>query len=179
MKLIHRAGAVIMAAAFALVGCSSGSSGYSSSSGSGGYSGSSGSGGYSGSSGSGGYSSSGGSGEWGSTSYQAAEPAQAAPPAPVGWPEGGLGWDQAGSYAGTYQRVCGPLISMRNTYDGAFVNVGRDYPHPGRFTFILWGYELQPLPRGATICASGSIYIYEGTTAQIELGSPAELEIWE
>lgn len=170
MKNVHRAGAVFMAAAFALAGCSSGYSGYSETDD------------YSGPddySDSGGYSSSGGSGGWGSTAYQAAEPAQDARPASVGWPEGGLGWDQAGEYAGTYQRVCGPLTSMRNTYDGAFVNVGRDYPHSGRFTFILWGYELQPLPRGATICASGSIYIYEGTTAQIELGSPAELEIWE
>ena len=161
MKHIHRAGAVFMAAAFALVGCSSG------------YSGSSSSSGYSGSSGS---TSSGG---WGGDSYQEAEPAQVERPAPAGWPERGLGWDQAGNYSGTYQRVCGRLTSMRNTYNGAFVNVGRDYPDPGRFTFVLWGYELQPLPSAATICASGNIYIYEGTTAQMELGSPAELEIWD
>ena len=66
---------------------------------------------------------------------------------------------------------------MRNTVDGAFVNVGLDYPNPARFTFILWGYEAQPLPATAVVCASGTIYIYEGTTAQMELSSPDQLEI--
>ena len=67
---------------------------------------------------------------------------------------------------------------MRKTYDGAFVNVGRDYPDAGRFTFVLWGYELQPLPANATVCAAGNIYMYEGTTTQMEPGSPEQLEIW-
>lgn len=96
-----------------------------------------------------------------------------------GWPDGGLGWDSAPAYAGTYQRVCGPLTSMRNTVDGAFVNVGLDYPDPGRFTFILWGYEAQSLPATAVVCAAGTIYMYEGTTGQMELSSPDQLEIWD
>lgn len=100
-------------------------------------------------------------------------------PATAGWPNGGLGWDAAREQAGTFQRVCGPLTSMRNTYDGAFVNVGLDYPNPGRFTFIIWGVELQPLPSNATVCASGNIYDYQGGTAQMELASAQELEIWQ
>lgn len=95
-----------------------------------------------------------------------------------GWPEGGLGWNEAPAYAGTYQRVCGPLAGMRNTADGTFVNVGLDYPDPGRFTFIFWGYQGQSLPATAVLCASGTIYMYEGTTAQMEVGSPDQLEIW-
>lgn len=74
-----------------------------------------------------------------------------------GWPDGGLGWDSAPGYVGIHKRVGGPLASMRNTADGAFVNVGLDYPNPGRFTFILGGYEAHPLPATAVVCASGTI----------------------
>lgn len=100
-------------------------------------------------------------------------------PAPVDWPNGGLGWDRARDQAGTYQRICGPLASVRNTYDGAFANVGLDYPDTGRFTFIMWGVQVDPIAPGTTVCGSGNIYLYEGGVAQIELGSPSELEIWE
>lgn len=94
------------------------------------------------------------------------------------WPNGGLGWDNAEEHAGTYQRVCGPLASMRNTYDGVFVNLGRDYPSTDRFTFIVWGAQLEPIETDTTICASGNVYLYEGVT-QVELSSPNELEIWK
>ena len=92
-----------------------------------------------------------------------------------GWPEGGIGWDSALDYAGTYQRICGPVKSLRNTYDGAFVNVGQDYPDPGRFTFIMWGVQLDPIASGTTVCAAGNIYLYDGV-AQME---PAQLETWK
>jgi len=94
------------------------------------------------------------------------------------WPEGGLGWDVASDYVGTSQRVCGPLRSLRNTEYGAFLNLGVDYPSPERFTFVVWGFELEPIQDGATVCASGSISLYDGV-AQVELGSPEAIEIWE
>lgn len=94
------------------------------------------------------------------------------------WPEGGLGWNEAEAYAGSYQRVCGPLTSVRETYDGVFVNIGTDYPSPDRFTFIIWGdWYLDPIDADAVICAAGTIYLYEGV-AQAELAEPGELEIW-
>ncbi|MCC3280709.1 hypothetical protein LJ754_16300 [Arthrobacter sp. zg-Y40] len=93
-----------------------------------------------------------------------------------GWPQGGLGWDSARDYAGTYQRICGPVTSVRNTYDGGFVNVGLDYPDTGRFTFIMWGVQLEAIAPGTTVCAAGNIYLYEGGVAQME---PAELETWK
>lgn len=68
-------------------------------------------------------------------------------------------------------------MSLRNTEDGAFLNLGVDYPSSDRFTFIIWGVALEPIEDGATICGSGSIYVYEGV-AQIELSSPDEIEIW-
>lgn len=97
----------------------------------------------------------------------------------AGWPDGGLGWNTARAYAGTNQRVCGPLASVRGTQNGVFVNIGQDYPSTDRFTFVIWGdWWLDPIADNATICGSGNIYIYEGVT-QIELGTPGEIEIWQ
>lgn len=94
------------------------------------------------------------------------------------WPDGGLGWDHASEHVGTVQRVCGPLMSVRNTEDGAFVNVGRDYPSSDRFTFIFWDFYLEPIEGGATVCGSGEIYLYDGVVAQMEMWDPGALEIW-
>lgn len=94
------------------------------------------------------------------------------------WPEGGLGWDRAREYAGTVQRVCGPLMSARGTEHGTFVNVGKDYPSPDRFTFIFWDMYLEPIAPGAIVCGSGEIYLYEGSVAQIEMWDPTGLEVW-
>lgn len=94
------------------------------------------------------------------------------------WPDGGLGWDHAREHAGTVQRVCGPLMSVRDTDDGTFVNVGRDYPSSDRFTFIFWDIYLEPIETGATVCGSGEIYLYDGVVAQMEMRGPGALEIW-
>jgi len=94
------------------------------------------------------------------------------------WPEGGLGWVEAGGHVGTTQRVCGPLMSVRETADGTFVNVGRDYPSADRFTFIFWDIYLQPIESDATICGRGDIYLYDGVT-QMEMYSASALEIWQ
>lgn len=101
----------------------------------------------------------------------------AAPPAAPEWPEGGLGWNAARDRVGTVQRVCGPLMSARETADGTFVNIGRDFPSPERFTFIFWDVYLQPIAPGATICGRGEIYLYNGV-AQMEMFDPRDLEIW-
>ncbi|MEV8134344.1 hypothetical protein [Microbacterium aurantiacum] len=106
------------------------------------------------------------------------EPAAPAAPAAPAWPDGGLGWDEAGAQAGTVQRVCGPLMSVRGTDDGTFVNVGRDYPSADRFTFIFWDIYLDPIEAGATVCGNGEIYLYEGV-AQMEMWDPSALEIWQ
>ena len=94
------------------------------------------------------------------------------------WPEGGIGWDGAAAHAGEVQRVCGPLMSMRETADGTFVNVGEDYPSASRFTFIFWDIYLEPINAGATLCGSGEIYLYDGV-AQMEMYFAGDLEIWQ
>lgn len=99
-------------------------------------------------------------------------------PADSGWPDGGVGWNQAHEHVGTVQRVCGPITSVRQTDDGTFVNVGLDYPSPDRFTFVFWDFYLDPIESDATVCGSGEIYLYDGVVAQMEMGDPGALEIW-
>lgn len=95
------------------------------------------------------------------------------------WPGGpAIGWNEAAAHAGTTQRVCGPLRSVRATPDGTFVNVGKDYPSDDRFTFIFWDVELTSITPGSTICGRGSIYLYDGGVAQMEMRDPAALELW-
>jgi len=99
-------------------------------------------------------------------------------PAADAWPNGGLGWDDARDHVGTVQRVCGPLISARETDDGTFLNLGRDYPSSARFTIIFWDTYLEPITTSATLCGTGEIYLYEGVT-QMEMTNPRDLEIWQ
>ncbi|WP_224781064.1 hypothetical protein [Leucobacter sp. Psy1] len=94
------------------------------------------------------------------------------------WPEGALGWDEASDYVGDIQLVCGPLATVRGDAQGVFVNVGKDYPDPQRFAFVIWGeWWLDPIEAGATVCASGPIHLYNGV-AQMELVHPSELKVW-
>lgn len=93
------------------------------------------------------------------------------------WPEEGLGWDEARERVGTVQRVCGPLMSDRETVDGTFLNVGRDYPSVDRFTFVFWDIHLESIALGTTVCGSGEIYLYEGV-AQMEMQAPDAIELW-
>lgn len=93
------------------------------------------------------------------------------------WPEGGLGWDEAPDHAGTAQRVCGPIMSGRETADGTFVNIGEDYPSPNRFTFVLWDAYIDPIGPGTIVCGSGTIRLYKGV-AQMDIRDPGALELW-
>lgn len=111
------------------------------------------------------------------------EPAPAAPdPLPVAaaaeQPGGGIAWDQAVDHAGTTQRVCGPLAGGGNSEDDVFLNLGRNYPDPGRFQIVVWDIgSLESIDGGVTLCTSGPITLYEGV-AQIELTDPTLIEIY-
>ncbi|TFB51961.1 hypothetical protein [Cryobacterium tagatosivorans] len=101
--------------------------------------------------------------------------------APVGesQPGGGIAWNEAVNYAGTTQRVCGPLAGSGNSKDDVFLNLGRDYPDTGRFQIVLWDVGgVEPIPHGTTLCTTGEITLYEGV-AQIELKSASLVEIYE
>lgn len=94
-------------------------------------------------------------------------------------PGGGIAWDAAISYAGTEQRVCGPLVGDGYSEDDVFLNLGRDYPDPGRFQIVVWDVGgLEPIAYGSTLCTSGVITLYNGV-AQIELEDPSRISIYE
>lgn len=105
--------------------------------------------------------------------------AQATAPEPVEQPGGGIAWDAAVSYAGTEQRVCGPLVGDGYSEDDVFLNLGLDYPDPGRFQIVVWDVGgLEPIAYGSTLCTSGVITLYNGV-AQIELYDPSRISIYE
>ena len=92
---------------------------------------------------------------------------------------GGLSWDAAVGYIGSEQRVCGPLASTRLSEDDVFLNVGRDYPDPARFTIVIWDVGVvEQLPAGTQVCTTGTISSYNGV-AQIELRDVGAVEVWE
>jgi hypothetical protein len=93
-------------------------------------------------------------------------------------PAGGISWREGGDNVGTTQRVCGPLAGIGRSSDDVFLNVGRDYPDPERFTIVLWDVGgVEPLPTGTNLCASGRITLYQGV-AQIELRSIGAVEVY-
>ena len=93
-------------------------------------------------------------------------------------PGGGIPWNEARQHVGTSQRVCGPLSGIGSSDDDVFLNIGRDYPDPMRFTFVLWDVGgVEPKPTGTMLCASGQITSYEGA-AQIELRSISAVQVY-
>lgn len=92
---------------------------------------------------------------------------------------GGLSWDAAASHIGTEQRICGPLVSTRSDNDDVFLNLGRDYPDPARFTIVIWDVGgVEHLPTGTELCATGTVSSYNGVV-QIELRDVEAVEVWE
>lgn len=105
--------------------------------------------------------------------------AEAAAPAPVEQPGGGISWNEAVGYAGTEQRVCGPLAGDGYSEDDVFLNLGLDYPDPERFQIVVWDVGgLEPIAHGSTLCTWGLITLYNGV-AQIELEDPSLISIYE
>ena len=105
--------------------------------------------------------------------------AAAAAPAPVEQPGGGIAWNEAVGYAGTEQRVCGPLAGNGYSDDDLFLNLGLDYPDPQRFQIVVWDVGgLEPIAYGSRLCTSGLITVYNGV-AQIELEDPSLISIYE
>ena len=92
-------------------------------------------------------------------------------------PDGAISWQDARELVGSYQKVCGPFKGMGNSTDDVFINLGRDYPDPDRFTIVLWdvGGVTQNFSGAALLCAEGPITSYEGV-AQIELRDAADIE---
>lgn len=122
----------------------------------------------------------------GGTSSSSSPPAGvAAEQAGVPSCEGAIYWEEASSHVGERATVQGPVVSTHfaSTSNGqpTFLNVGRDYPDPGRFTIVIWGEDRASFPappedlyNAATICVTGTIDTYEGVP-QIVANAPSDI----
>lgn len=97
-----------------------------------------------------------------------------------------ISWSEAKYHIGERLTVHGPVISTyyASTSNGqpTFLNIGKDYPDPGRFTVVIWGKNRSNFPQAPEVYYSGKmIYVtglieeYEGV-AEIAVSSPSQIK---
>jgi len=102
---------------------------------------------------------------------------------------GAMPWDQAYSYVGARTTIEGPIISTRYASSSrgqpTFLNVGKPYPEPDRFTVVIWGDDRGNFPfapeveyGNKTICVTGLVETYKGSP-QIIANTASDIEIVE
>jgi len=98
-----------------------------------------------------------------------------------------INWNEADGYIGEFVTVCGPVVGayFATSTNGqpTFLNIGKEYPDPERFTALIWGRDLENFPFnpdeyyfGKTICVQGFVEEYQGTL-EIEVTDPEQIEI--
>jgi len=98
-----------------------------------------------------------------------------------------INWNEADGYIGEFVTVCGPVLSayFATSTNGqpTFLNIGKEYPDPERFTALIWGRDLEYFPFnpdeyyfGKTICIQGLVEEYKGTL-EIEVTDPEQIII--
>jgi len=86
---------------------------------------------------------------------------------------GAIPWDQASAHIGEVAIITGPTISTMYATDSrgkpTFLNIGKPYPDPDRFTVVIWGYDRDNFPfapeveyDNTTICVTGMVETYKG-----------------
>ncbi len=97
-------------------------------------------------------------------------------------------WSEAGRHVGETACVEGPVASVGTSRSGdVFLNLGRPYPDPGRFTLFIparhvgkfeavFGARFWDNLRGRTVRALGEIRLYQGVP-EIQLSDPQNLVI--
>lgn len=98
-----------------------------------------------------------------------------------------VSWRNAADHIGETATIVGPVAGT--FYDPAvngeptFLNVGRDYPDPDRFTVVIWGDDRGAFPgapesmyKGRTIRVTGFVSEYEGRP-QVEITWPGAIEV--
>ena len=98
-----------------------------------------------------------------------------------------INWNEADGYIGEFVTVCGPVVSAyyATSTNGqpTFLNIGKEYPDPERFTALIWGRDLEYFPFNPdeyyfdkTICIQGLVEEYKGTL-EIEVTDPEQIII--
>jgi len=100
-----------------------------------------------------------------------------------------VSWENARSYAGQQVIVEGPVVDTHfaRTSKGqpTFLNLGRTYPDPERFSVIIWSESRARFPqppeeayRGKVVRVSGVVRLYEGRP-EMMVDGPEDIEVVE
>jgi hypothetical protein len=100
-----------------------------------------------------------------------------------------ISWSNASTHVGERVTVEGPVVSTKyassSRGEPTFLNIGKPYPDPGRFTVVIWGENRSNFPEspedayeGKNICVSGLIETYQGSP-QIIVDSPSDIRTVE
>lgn len=110
------------------------------------------------------------------------------PPTPTPEPcPGAIPWDQALGYAGQEVTVIGPVVGATWASESrgkpTFLNLGLNYPDPGRFTVLMWidaRYRFDAPPEetfaGKQVCVTGVVKLYQGS-AELEVEYPWQIVV--
>jgi hypothetical protein len=119
-----------------------------------------------------------------STATAIQEPTSTSTTAPEPCP-GAIAWDAAAEHVGQIVTVRGPVVDATYASDSrgqpTFLNIGRGYPDPARFTVVIWipnraNFPAPPeeLYSGQTVCVTGQITLYNGS-AEMEIIGPEDI----
>ena len=90
-----------------------------------------------------------------------------------------ISWTEAKYHIGERLTVSGPVVSAKHDKNSknepTFINIGKAYPEPGRFTVIIWGYNRQKFTVAPEKYYLGKIIYVEGLIAEFN-GEP-EIEV--
>jgi len=98
-----------------------------------------------------------------------------------------VSWQDAGAYLNQGKCVCGAVVrttySPGTTGQPTYLDLGRAYPDPSRFSVVIWGNQRGNFPsapetyyRNKTICVTGTIKDYRGTL-EMEVRTPAQIQV--
>jgi len=101
-------------------------------------------------------------------------------------PSNAISWNEAKYHIGDRTTVCGTVVDTHwasgSSGKPTFLNIGKSYPDPDRFTVVIWIDCRANFPQapeayylGKTICITGLITEYEGV-AQIEVCYPSQIQ---
>ena len=96
-------------------------------------------------------------------------------------------WSEAINHIGERTTVYGPVVDTRwasgSRGQPTFLNIGKPYPDPNRFTVVIWIQNRAKFPqapevyyKGRTIYVYGLIEDYKGS-AQIVVTSPSQIQV--
>lgn len=110
-------------------------------------------------------------------------------PQPPALPSGVISWKDAAKHVGKHKTVEGRIVDSKGyVFRGgkgtaSFLNIGKPYPDPDRFTVVIWPEDRSRFPGepenyylGKKVRVSGRIGTYKGSP-QIILKSPSQIKI--